>query len=977
MDYYSKYIKYKTKYLNISSNKYLLKGSGKPSFLNLKDINLFSKGNFESDIEKHLNPVFGFIWSEFDAITNYYHFKNNIMWRFVTNTFNEIDGLVEPSDKIKQNFKPHDLGILLGCRYICKQINKKVKQTTYYIECIEKMTSNYTDIGELIKNIKINYIINNNPVPTNNKSLLVYLKKYIRILDDYKKSLIAKSNNCANPIVKEFIRKKIINSLNDTNEDVEYFHVVLAIVWHISHTKSGIKDYYLGINYILPLELQVIIPDDFTTDIFSMNDFTKDITKDITGTNYFNYILAKNYKIKMGSIKIHTQESATIDPTISYPDCGESALRTFINILAYNESTGLFDLKRLKPYGPNEQIKEYYKIFNNDQIQSSLKQQKIFNKELNARDAWSIVVSNISGVKYNETITKDDLPYKYNIKGKLSKITDKDGNRIQNILQVLKNLFSKINDFTDFNNDINNITIDMDLNENGFGTIKINTALNNDYELICNHRHYEVDILLKDNDLDTKFNYDDTKLTPIELYYMKLLTLPIEQLCITEEIIKQKKWHYFYKYTVKDLIYLVNEYNLTQNDYMIIFNYIHETYNKDNKMNIIPNLNKIDNISSYNFTDYIKIYIEYDDTLYKNHGNIIYYIGCNYAELDKLINLKLLIFDKNFNKPLGNSLYKLTNLKTLTFGNNFNTELGTSLNNLTKLETLTFGDGFNIPLESSLDKLTNLKTLTFGHDFNAELGTSLNNLTNLEKITFGDDFNTELGKSLYTLRKLEKITFGDKFNTELGDSLYKLRNLKYLIFGHDFNAELGNSLSGLRNLERLIFGDNFNTELENSLNELRKLEKLRFGDKFNTELGNSLYKLRNLKVLIFGNDFNVELGNSLYGLRNLKDLTFGNDFNVELGDSLYELTNLKWLAFGNDFNVELGDSLYELTNLEWLTFGNDFNTELGTSLEKLTNLKTLIFGNEFTAELGTSLEKLTNLKTLTIPRKKSFKRWDL
>ena len=78
MDYYSKYLKYKTKYLNFSSNKYFMKGSGKPSYTCIKDINLFPKSDLESesDIEKHLNPIYGFIWNEFDAITNYYNFKD-------------------------------------------------------------------------------------------------------------------------------------------------------------------------------------------------------------------------------------------------------------------------------------------------------------------------------------------------------------------------------------------------------------------------------------------------------------------------------------------------------------------------------------------------------------------------------------------------------------------------------------------------------------------------------------------------------------------------------------------------------------------------------------------------------------------------------------------------------------------------------------------------------------------------------------
>ena len=63
-DYYSLYIKYKNKYLNLKN----MKGGNKPSTLILKNINLLS------GLEKeYLDPTIGYIWS-LNATKNYYLF---------------------------------------------------------------------------------------------------------------------------------------------------------------------------------------------------------------------------------------------------------------------------------------------------------------------------------------------------------------------------------------------------------------------------------------------------------------------------------------------------------------------------------------------------------------------------------------------------------------------------------------------------------------------------------------------------------------------------------------------------------------------------------------------------------------------------------------------------------------------------------------------------------------------------------------
>ena len=71
--YLHKYLKYKNKYLELVNQK----GGDIPSSSILKDINLFAKN---TQIEKYLNPVYGFIYYYNNFIPNNYNFydKSNI-----------------------------------------------------------------------------------------------------------------------------------------------------------------------------------------------------------------------------------------------------------------------------------------------------------------------------------------------------------------------------------------------------------------------------------------------------------------------------------------------------------------------------------------------------------------------------------------------------------------------------------------------------------------------------------------------------------------------------------------------------------------------------------------------------------------------------------------------------------------------------------------------------------------------------------
>ena len=1004
MDYYYKYFKYKQKYINLK--KYNMIGGDKPSFYNLKNINLFPSN---TQIEQYLNPVYGFIWNESGAITNYLNFKNNEnnISKLVISTFYTINSVVQLSSKLYSTVKPSDLGQLLAYHYLYKitiydDINKinniisyidKLIEDLYYKKTLVINKSNKKGIKFICdrfkllddklsklkdsnyESIMINDIKFDSLLIDNNDKLYDKLNKYLITLSEYKTSIITNfetkhkitySSKEASTNINSFI---IVNgNFKIGNNDNELFHVILAIVWWISNNKNGIKEYYEGINSILPLELQVTIPEIFITDIYTKTELENVDSMD--QLDFYNG-LANTYKLKKGSIHLYNQQYSIscCDECKKYPDCGESTIRNFINIITYNIGKNNFDIEKLKKLNPKKEVLEYYEKFNNIILQSSEKEVEIFNKQLNARDAWSIVVSNLPGVNYKFKSTHDEN-YWYEIEDGLSKIT-KNGVQIINILQVLRNLFICLKDWNDFETKLDNkIEIDSSkLDQEGFGIIQIMTEQDNFYWHF-QKGHYKFEKIV-----NSSTQIDINELMAKQQFYIKIFNSSFEELFKESELINNiPNWYYYLYYTPDNLISVLN-YNyskkiLLDGDYNLIFVYVDKNYNEDQKRRIYLNLNKINKINDISNNDLEKYNFKYDTSGLKKIDNII---ECKFIineelsdSLDKLTNLENLTLGEAFNQKLANSLDNLVNLKNLYLSPAFNQNLGESLNKLTKLETLVFKYRFNQELANSLDKLVNLKSLIFGTDFNQKLANSLNNLANLNNLEFGNNFNQDLANSLNNLANLNNLEFGNNFNQDLGESLNKLTKLERLDFKFKFNKELGKSLDNLVNLKSLIFFySDFNQELANSLDYLVNLENLTLGKFFNQKLANSLDNLVNLKNLTLGEAFNQELANSLDNLVNLKNLTFELDFNQELANSLNNLVNLENLTFGLAFNQKLANSLYNLVNLKNLYLSSAFNQNLGESLNKFTKLETLVFKSRFNKELANSLNNLVNLKNLT------------
>jgi leucine-rich repeat protein SHOC2 len=982
MNYYEKYLKYKSKYLQLKNNNNFMIGGDKPVAEILKNINLF---NDKPQLEPFFNPTYGFILNETDFIINILNFYDESVIDDDDNIFTLVHKLftkvaisneVKPTKSLFNIMDTREIGMLLAYLYLSfvkfkdpeqkNKINKSIDKLNELIKNIDSFTKKYnfsklkpekkTEICKIKSAIekKIKTLYNEDfasvifpdvelekPIYENryiNDSLINALKKYRTQLQNI--IIKPKFNNSE-------INAKIYKHINLDKIDENVFHVILAVLWWISDNKQSIRYYYEGLNEILPSNMRVSIPEYFDDELFTKAELNNTIPDN------FELALAITYKNYVSFIKIIEYQYAETIYANKFADCGETSLRNFINIISYDITRNKFDIGKLISIGANDQIVEYYSTFNNINKQVSTRKEIIFGKSMNGRDAWAVVVSNIQHVNYvNKQAMTIGPDYKYELQDGLSKVTI-DDIFIVNMLAVLQNLFSNIKNWSDFSVLISDINVN--LNDEGYGTITFESH-NFNYKWVFMHSHYKFEQTKSDDPIDLR------NLTKKQICYID---------CIASNIMENSlfiTYFYYIKHTnnslMRHLNFAISKY-FDNTNYLRILNYAYKNFYRREKFNIVINFNKIKDISKFILSEF-DIYINYDETGFKNYENIKKIkINKNY-KLDKFVNLETLIYSSDFDESVDGTLYKLSNLRTVEFGNSFNQELSFHSSFMINLHNLTFGNDFNSfnPIYSPHFPLVNLQSLTFGHNFNKILGSSLWALTNLKSLTFGNNYNQRLDSSLCELENLQNLTFGNDYNRGLRDSLNDLVNLQTLTFGDNFNKKLYSSFDKLINLQTLTFGDNFNQKLGTSLNSLVKLQSLILGFNFNQELGMSLNALENLQTLNLSNDFNQELGTSLYPLVNLESLIFYHSFNQELGTSLDSLVNLQTLELGDKFNHELSTSLDSLVNLQKLSLSNNFNKKLDTSLSRLTKLETLKFGSEFNKELDTSLDSLVNLQSL-------------
>jgi hypothetical protein len=1099
INYHEKYIKYKYKYnkLKNNMNETNMVGGNKPSYEDLKNINIFEP---DSEYEKYFNPMYGMYWNNFKIINNYYNFHDpsNKICVFVKKCFNYENGttILKPLNIFftgDLRVSPYEWGIFIAICYKIKDkykdnneilnINKKIlnmnkiisdvnnikyayanieniqnkknkKNIDAYIQntkdsfvkslqCVLNYKSMIDDISENIdENVESKYesIINdisaninenvghNIEYCKNNAQQLDYI---ISMLNNEIKEMEKTLNEFNNFEINDIIKRHIISENLIKEHKIEYFHIILTIAWWSFNNKEGIYEYYCGVNKIINFNknnfkmdnkhkktkeeiIEEINETTFKND-FIQTKFKTNEDENNLNNNNFNDILIKLYQHKMSKFTLYDFENSKFRNN-SFPDCGETSLRNFINILCYDTDKNEFDMNKLSYLKPNDKLKKYYKVFNTFETQSSQKPFKIeFEigkyEKLNSRDAWNEVVSNISGVNYN---ANNNNIY-YDIAPGMNKLHDPPK---VNILVVLNNLFEEGKEWESFKYENSKL---IDKLENGFGTIKFGKYT---WNLIDGHFSISIEKSTKNT-----LNINTDSLEEKKKQYIEAYTLPMNEL-LTKNIYDFDELLYYINFENNDdLIKFFNARKLNTNNYNALFKYMHINFSSDEKKNM-----KVDifNIKKLNFVFYYDIYGIYLEYKEKYENIIKLYISHINSNIQNFVNLKTLrfshyennnilkknewppnlehvIFDRNRGHQNGDnlpdSITEITfigsydnnkiilppNLTHLTFDcfsfeysdNEYFNNLPDSLTHITtcrsfsayitrwpkSLKYLTLNNSEKIYcMDHFLKYLPNSLThLTFGHYFDREIKILPNSLTHL---TFGEDFNCKI---MNLPNSLTHLTFGRDVYSEIKNFP---NSLTHLTFGRDVYCDDYREIKNLPNsLTHLTFGRNVFSEIKNLPNSLTHLT---FGKYVYSEiknLPNSLTHLtfgrdfnKSIKTLpnplsfdlihkLQKNNWNKNINNTqenfiIYLPNSLTHLTFGEKFNSEVNNLPNSLTHL---TFGEKFNCEVNNLPNSLTHL---TFGKYFNRKINNWPSSLTELT---FGDTFNNEIKNLPNSLTHL----------------
>jgi hypothetical protein len=403
---------------NESNYNYDMIGGGKPNVNVLKDINLFP---FGSDIEKHLNPIYGFLWNETNILKYCYRFGRRYnkdlkmpLSRLVAGAFNDIVGILQPTKKLYSNPPGYtrDLGKFMGYMYLFKtkimplysvinNIRMQIQRTTQRLKSGDlninvEIFDNYQDIVDGlvdIVEIKRPTVENIGKIKILSESIMVIVDDADRkqtaindlaigmkkLLESYKKyfnNYITHYVNFKKNIDKA-IRENIMKAWSIQNKgidrfDIDFFHVVSAVIWWMSSTKEGIWNYYNGLNDVFKtfdsenkygFFVNVKPKQEFVGEIYTNEELNVDnMPEYITD---MNYAMALTYNdLNKSGITIQTQDYTrpACNPKVNkFADCGVTTIRNFVKVLMTDFDKGNeYDYTILEKLGTNGKVLNFF-----------------------------------------------------------------------------------------------------------------------------------------------------------------------------------------------------------------------------------------------------------------------------------------------------------------------------------------------------------------------------------------------------------------------------------------------------------------------------------------------------------------------------------------------------------------------------------------------------------------------------------------
>ena len=203
----------------------------------------------------------------------------------------------------------------------------------------------------------------------------------------------------------------------------------------------GIKSYYKGINDMF----QIINKDDSIKEKFPIIKIPDEIKE--KDDKSFESIVGQCVMVPIKNIIFnYAQTFCNVDGNKktfeTYPDCVETTVRNFINLLCFNGTTFDINILQRQFKNINKHTIEYYDAFNNYDLQMSTTITKnIYGKELNARDAWSYLIIYYANTNLhfrNDCKDNDNNVIRHNIASGYKTVDDNKSN----FFQLLQNLLS-------------------------------------------------------------------------------------------------------------------------------------------------------------------------------------------------------------------------------------------------------------------------------------------------------------------------------------------------------------------------------------------------------------------------------------------------------------------------------------------------------------------------------------------------------
>ncbi len=460
MNYYTKYLKYKNKYLQLRNILHRQHGGDK-AIINddeLAKINLFKEyylkvdlSNYTSkqkkeikknlkDLDDFLNPIYGLVLSGNGFIKNTYNLHNVGFTSNISNLCTGLFDLINDEIRLKtflNQITLYEFGQYIGLLYIYKRLCTNYINDNFQFK--NDILPNFKKLAEQIKCLNYKKGKSSTNLTQEENNMLKDLQEQNKQERSYLECLQKKIDK-----IKNINEKKLFNlKIQDMIYNPLVFHLIIYCMWWQSDNYTGITEYYRGINDIFSIINDFIAVKN--RDLFDKNYFL--ITQTEINVNNINLssfanvtssgvnlrnksevqrILAeKNNKSKLYGFealiyKVTNPKFKIIDwgrritnsfcrnRSDKYSDCGETAVRNLINLCCFDETNGNFSLNILsKLTNIKPIILEYYTIYNNFNKQIS-GEYEFQGLQLNARDAWSyIIINNGANVKFGQSCVEN------------------------------------------------------------------------------------------------------------------------------------------------------------------------------------------------------------------------------------------------------------------------------------------------------------------------------------------------------------------------------------------------------------------------------------------------------------------------------------------------------------------------------------------------------------------------------------------